>query len=79
MASEYTSADARIINIQPGYGQQLAWITVEFYEDDSGNLKTKEFPVHNVKVERYSVGDIILLTRLRIVGWQIDPSMNLGK
>lgn len=79
MASEYTSADARVTSITPGYGRQLAWITVEFYEDDSGVLKTKKFAVHNVKVQRLSVGDIILLTRLRVVGWQIDPKENLGK
>lgn len=77
--AEYTSADAYVTKITPGYGKQLAWITVEFGEDASNNVTTKEFPVNNVKVERLSVGSVIRLTRLRVVGWQIDPSENLGK
>ena len=73
------TADALVTKITPGYGMQLAWITVKFYADDSGTPVTKEFPVHNVKVERLSVGDYIRVEQLRIVGWQIDPRENLGK
>lgn len=73
------TADAVITKITPGYGKQLAWVTVKFYADDSGTPVMKEFPADNAKVQRVSVGDTILVRHLRLFGWQIDPSENLGK
>jgi hypothetical protein len=78
MAEKYTDTEARVTKITPGYGRQKAYITVEFYEDTDRILKTKEFMVDNIAVERLSIGSIIQLARLRFgPKWVINPDEHL--
>jgi hypothetical protein len=78
MAKEYTDSEARITDIQRGYGRSKTWITVEFYPDTDRILQTKKFMVDNIPSERLEVGSIIQLVRMRIgPKWVLDPNEHL--
>lgn len=68
-----------ITKIKPGYGNSAAWLTIKFI-DEKGRQREEDFPCNNRGADRLSVGDMLSLARMPLVGtWIIHPSEGLGR